>query len=98
MKYYRWNNEKNLKLKVQRGVSFEDVLLALENNRLLGDEKHPNSKAYAKQRILIVEIDSYAYLVPYVENKNEIFFKTVITSRKATMIYLGKEKNDDKAG
>lgn len=97
MKHYRWNNEKNLKLKDQRGVSFEDVLFAIEKDRLLEDEEHPNSKTYEKQRMLIVEIDNYAYLVPYVENKNEVFFKTIIPSRKATRIYLKKGKKDDEA-
>ena len=97
MKHYRWNNEKNLRLKAQRGVSFEDVLFAIEKDRLLEDEKHPNNKTYANQRVLIVEIDNYAYLVPYVENKDEIFLKTIIPSRKATKIYLKKEKKNDEA-
>ncbi|MFH1846826.1 MAG: toxin [Candidatus Omnitrophota bacterium] len=95
MKHYRWNNEKNLRLKAQRGVSFEDILFAIEKDRLLEDEKHHNSKTYANQRVLIVEVDNYAYLVPYVESKDEVFLKTIIPSRKATRIYLKKEKKDD---
>lgn len=58
----------------------------------MDDVAHPNTKKYPNQRILIVSIDDYAYLVPYVENENEIFLKTIIPSRKASKKYLGDEK------
>ena len=50
---------------------------------------HPNNATYPNQRLFIVMIDEYVYLVPYVENDDEIFLKTVIPSRKATRQYLG---------
>jgi len=64
------------------------VLFALQAGRLLDDLAHPNDNKYPNQRIFIVEIDEYAWLVPYVENENEIFLKSVIPSRKATRHYL----------
>lgn len=88
MKKINWNAEKNQMLMSQRGLSFEDAVFALQANRLLDDLKHPNSDKYPNQRILIIEIDGYACLVPYIENDQEIFLKTVIPGRKATQKYL----------
>lgn len=75
----------------ERGVSFEDILFYIKRGLLLDDLRHPNHAQYPDQRIFIVEIDSYAYLVPYVENGEEIFLKTIIPSRKATKQYLGEK-------
>lgn len=75
----------------ERGVSFEDVLFALQSGRLLDDLVHPNDEKYPNQRMLVVEIDGYAWLVPYVENGEEIFLKSVIPGRKATKRYLKGE-------
>jgi uncharacterized DUF497 family protein len=88
MKQINWNAEKNQLLMVERGISFEDVLFALQAGRLLDDLAHPNDNKYPNQRIFVVEIDEYAWLVPYVENEDEIFLKSVIPSRKATKHYL----------
>ena len=88
MKQINWNAEKNQLLMVERGISFEDVLFALQARRLLDDLAHPNDSKYPNQRIFVVEIDEYAWLVPYVENEDEIFLKSVIPSRKATKHYL----------
>lgn len=87
MKQINWNAEKNQLLMSERGVSFEDVLFALRSGRLLDDLVHPNNEN-PNQRMLVVEIDGYAWLVPYVENEEEIFLKSVIPSRKATKHYL----------
>jgi hypothetical protein len=58
---------------------------------LLDEIEHPNKAKYPNQRVLVVKVDGYAYLVPYVESDDEIFLKTVIPSRKATKQYLGGE-------
>jgi len=58
---------------------------------LLDDVVHPNKEKYARQRVFIVAIDDYVYLVPYVESEEEIFLKTVVPSRKATKQYLGEK-------
>lgn len=88
MKYYSWDPEKNSKLKAERGVSFEEVVFHIEHGRVLDIVEHPNQERYGGQRILIVEINEYAYLVPFVETEREIFLKTIIPSRKATERYL----------
>ncbi len=89
MKPINWNPDKNQKLIEDRGISFEDVIFCLQSGGLLDDVMHPNNATYPNQRLFIVMIDEYVYLVPYVENDDEIFLKTVIPSRKATRQYLG---------
>ena len=92
MKTINWNAEKNQELMESRGVSFEDVVFYLQQGTLLDDLEHPNPERYSNQRIFVLEIDEYVYLVPYVEDAKEIFLKTIIPSRKATRQYLGESK------
>lgn len=89
MKLFDWNPEKNQQLIEERGVSFEDVIFFLQGDGLLDDLEHPNKQKYPDQKVFVVNIDGYAHLVPYVENEEVIFLKTVIPSRKATKQYLG---------
>lgn len=81
-----------MKLKELRGICFEDIVFYIEKGDILDDYLHPNQKRYPEQRIMVIGIDNYAYLVPYVEDVEEIFLKTIIPSRKATDNYLGGEK------
>ena len=90
MKPINWNSTKNQQLISERGISFEDIVFYLQQGALLDDVEHPNSDKYPNQRMLVIKIDDYVYLVPYVENRKEIFLKTVIPSRKATKLYLGE--------
>jgi len=92
MKPINWNAEKNRKLIEERNISFEDIIFCLQSGGLLDDVAHPNKENYPHQRIFVVAVDEYAYLVPYVENDEEIFLKTVVPSRKATKQYLGGAK------
>ncbi|MBI5206371.1 MAG: BrnT family toxin [Candidatus Firestonebacteria bacterium] len=94
MKHINWNTEKSLKLKESRNICFEDIVYYIEKGLLLDDYLHPNQKRYSGQRVMVIGINNYAYLVPYVEDGNEIFLKTIIPSRKATEIYLG-ERNEN---
>lgn len=94
MKVIRWDVTKNEKLRSQRGVSFEAVLAALDRGDLLDDYIHPNQGKYPNQRLLVVQIEGYAYLVPYVETESELFLKTIIPSRKATKQYLREDNNE----
>ena len=89
MKSINWSSEKNQQLLSERGVSFEDVIVLIQQGVLLDIVEHPNKEKYPNQRVFIIEIDKYAYLIPYVETDKEIFLKTIIPSRKATKIYLG---------
>jgi uncharacterized DUF497 family protein len=89
VKLINWNTEKSLKLKESRGICFEDIVYYIEKGDILDDYLHPNQKRYPEQRIMVIGISNYAYLVPYVEDEEEIFLKTIIPSRKATEIYFG---------
>ncbi|MCX5788538.1 MAG: BrnT family toxin [Elusimicrobia bacterium] len=88
MKALAWDPEKNEWLKANRGVSFEQVALRVDSGDILDLVHHYSKDKYAHQRIYVVEIDGYAYLVPFVESETEIFFKTIIPSRQATKKYL----------
>ena len=91
MKPANWSTEKNIRLKEERGVSFEEVLSAMSNGGLLAVLNHPNSRQYPSQQMLVVRIRGYAYLVPFVETETEVFLKTIIPSRKATRQYLAED-------
>ena len=88
MKYYSWNNDKNEKLKKERGISFEDIVYYINNDKILAILKHKNQEKYPGQKIYVIEIGNYVYIIPFVENEKEIFLKTIIPSRKATKKYL----------
>jgi uncharacterized DUF497 family protein len=88
VKPFRWNPEKNEALRVERGLTFEAVVVAVEADGLLDILSHPNVAKYPRQRILVVELDGYVHLVPFVEEKDHFFLKTIIPSRKATRDYL----------
>lgn len=94
MKPYRWNAEKNEVLRSERGISFEIIVVAIESGGLLDILVHPNQARYPKQRILVVSCDEYVYLVPFVEEEDYFFLKTVIPSRKATRDYLMQGETD----
>lgn len=89
MKPITWNPEKNTLLQKERNISFEDVVLHISIGDILDTFMHPNQARYPGQQIHVIEIEGYAYLVPFVESEDEVFLKTIIPSRKATNTYLG---------
>jgi len=91
-KTIRYSLEKNEILKEQRGISFEDVILSLDEGNLLDDMEHPNKDKYPNQKIFIIliRIKDYVHIVPYVEDENSIFLKTIIPSRKMNKKYNKK--------
>lgn len=88
MKYFEWNEEKNERLKDERKISFEIIISQIEMGYLLDVLEHPNKEKYDDQRIFVVEYENYVYLVPFVEDDEKVFLKTIIPSRKATKKYL----------
>ena len=88
MKPFRWAPQKNAELLASRGVSFEQVVVAVEAGGLLDILAYPNPRRYPAQRVMLVTWDEYVYLVPFVEQDDHYFLKTVIPSRKATRDYL----------
>lgn len=91
MQHFNWDKEKNLKLKEHRGISFEEIVFYISTGAVIDVIENRNSEKYKNQFMFIIEIDSYAYIVPFVENGDEIFLKTIYPSRKATKEYLNKE-------
>ncbi|MCK5131473.1 MAG: toxin [Candidatus Sabulitectum sp.] len=89
MEHYKWSSAKSEKLKAERGVGFEQVVIQIEHGNVHNVYTHPNQKQYPNQQILIIEIDNYCYIAPFVENENGRFLKTIIPSRKATKRYSG---------
>jgi len=82
---FNWNEKKNELLKSERGISFERIVIAVEEGHLLDMIDHPNSEKYGNQKIFIVGIDGYAICVPFVEESNgDFFLKTLFPSRKYT--------------
>lgn len=65
-KVIKWNNEKNKWLKKERKLSFEAVLIAIDNGKLLDIVEHPDKKKYNGQKIFIVEIEKYVYMIPFI--------------------------------
>jgi len=91
VKYFSWDVKKNQQLLAERGISFEEIVYYIEKGDLLDVVQHPNRHRYPNQRIFIIGIEDYAYLVPFIESEHEIFLKTIIPSRKATKKYLGRK-------
>lgn len=88
MKNYDWDEEKNAKLKKERGVCFEDVVTAIDEGNLLAVLDHHKQDKYPNQKIYVIKIEDYVYLVPFVEDREQHFLKTVYASRKMTKKYL----------
>jgi uncharacterized DUF497 family protein len=91
MKYFDWNEDKNNLLKETRNISFEEVVLSISNEKLLEVVEHSNKEKYPNQKMFVVEIRDYAYIVPFVESEDKYFLKTIYPSREATKKYLNKE-------
>jgi len=85
---YQWDDEKNAVLKKTRGVSFEQVVMHIENGDVLDVMAHPNKIKYPHQQVLVININDYVYAVPFVEQGNERFLKTIVPNRKLTRQYL----------
>jgi uncharacterized DUF497 family protein len=90
MKYFDWDEGKNNLLKKTRNISFEEIVLAISNDKLLEVIEHSNKEKYLNQKMFVVEIRDYVYIVPFVEDKEKYFLKTIYPSREATKKYLNK--------
>jgi uncharacterized DUF497 family protein len=95
MKLLRWNKSKNDFLRSERGVSFEEVEMAIEQGNLLDIVAHPNRTKYPNQKIFVVRLLDYVYLVPFVDDQSSFFLKTIIPSRRATKQYLGVDHAEE---
>jgi hypothetical protein len=89
MKMFDWNDEKNEILKKERGLSFEEIVFHITHGGLLDIIQHTNQDKYPNQKVFIVNVEGYVCLVPFVEDDDIIFLKTIFPSRKMTRKYLG---------
>ena len=89
---FRWDPQKNTLLIRERGLSFEQIALAVEGGDLLQVIEHPNAAKYPNQKIMIVAMDGFAFLVPFVQKEDGYFLKTIIPSRKATRDFMGAQE------
>ncbi|MCY7406435.1 MAG: toxin [Alkalinema sp. CAN_BIN05] len=89
VKPFRWNDKKNIQLQAEREINFEMAVSAITEGNVLDVIEHPNQEKYPSQRVFVIRINQYVYLVPFVENDREIFLKTIIPSRKMKKKYLG---------
>ncbi|MDO8474042.1 MAG: DUF4258 domain-containing protein [bacterium] len=92
MKYFDWDFQKDEQLKRERDISFEDILIAIDGGNLLDVIEHPNKKKYPNQELFVVDINDYAYLVPFAEDEEKYFLKTIFPSRKMTQKYIINKK------
>lgn len=90
---FKFDEVKNKKLYEQRGISFEQVIEAILNDKVLLDISHPNTEQYPKQRLMIIELNHYTYAVPYLKNEQEVVLKTVYPDRRYKKLL---EKNHEK--
>jgi uncharacterized DUF497 family protein len=88
VKYFDWDKKKNQILRKTRGISFEEIILSISNGNLLDVLEHPNKDKYPNQKMFIVEVKDYAHIVPFVEDEEKYFLKTIYPSREATKKYL----------
>jgi len=91
MKYFDWDPQKNKELKEKRGVSFEEAILAIQSGNLLNTRKNPNQEKYPNQKLFIININNYVFVIPFGEDNEKYFLKTIIPSRKETKKYLSKK-------
>lgn len=94
MKPFRWSPDKNEALVESRGISFESIVVAIEAGGVLDVVAHPNPARHPRQRVLVVAVDDYVYLVPFVEEDDYFFLKTAIPSRRATREYLNRDNGN----
>ena len=92
---FDWNEEKNKQLKSERNISFERVVIAIEEGDILDILEHPDKDKYLNQFLIIVEINSYAYVIPSLITDEYWFLKTIFPSRKYTKKYLQEKKEEE---
>ena len=94
MRYFDWSTDKNEWLKKHRDITFEEIVFHILHGGLLDVLEHPNKEQYSGQKIFVVNVEGYVFLVPYVETEESVFLKTIIPSRKMTKKYLGGDKDE----
>ena len=94
---FNWDEQKNRRLKEGRGISFEEIVIAIHEGSVVDVLEHPNKERYPNQRIYLVAHQDYVWAVPFVpdDSKGEIFLKTAYPSRRHTRDYLKREDSHE---
>lgn len=95
MKRFEWDEDKNRLLQTERGLSFEAIVVAIEQGKLIDIVPNPSNN-HAHQNVLVVEIEDYLILVPFVEDEEKIFLKTAFRSRKVMKKHRRRAKDEKK--
>lgn len=93
---YKFDSQKNRTLKKERSISFDEIIFYIEQGNLIDVIEHPNKKKYSGQRIYLVEVNNYVYLVPFYRVGNEISLITIFPSRKHTKKYINPTQQKGK--
>lgn len=92
MKPFEWDTDKNQRLKQERNITFEVIVTTIKAKKVLAVLENPNIKKYPNQKVYVVEINNYAYIVPFIEDEEKYFLKTIFPSRKMTKKYIIERK------
>ena len=97
---FDWDDDKNELPRRTRGISFEEIVIAIEDGSIADVLKHPNPNPdrYPNQRVYLVVHQDYVFVVPFVtdEENDRTVLKTIYPSRKFTKQYLRRETDHDR--
>lgn len=88
---FDFKQEKNDLLFKKRGITFYNVIESIVEKGILLNFDHPNQQEYPEQKILVININGYAYCVPYVIEGYKWFLKTIYPSRKFRYLIGGSK-------
>jgi uncharacterized DUF497 family protein len=91
---FTWDSAKNEVLKTRRKITFEDMVIGINNGNVLDILEHPDSIKYPNQKLYIIKHNNYVYVVPALVSEKEIRLITIFQSRKFNKIY---NKNEEKS-
>jgi len=83
-----WDADKNKKLRADRGISFLEVEKRISSDEIVDVIKHPNEDKYPGQEMILIEVNNYICVIPFIVNEGKMFLKTLFLSRKYTKKYL----------
>jgi uncharacterized DUF497 family protein len=85
---FNWSEAKNRFLKEHRNISFEEVVIAVQNGGLLEVIDNPSKNEHQSRQCMIVNINHYAFIVPFIMSEEEAFLTTIFPSRKFTKLFF----------
>ncbi len=92
MKRFEWNSEKNKEVKRRHGISFDEIVTVIKKGKRIKTITHPNQKRYPGQKIIVIKLKEYLYAVPYIEDEEKRFLKTLYPGRKLTKLFMKERK------